>query len=371
MKKGYIIDENNTPRNLLSNATQVVHGGEDNDGVSRLGDTLMFDGRTVADGSYGKKVGVFKDSSNRLRYNGDFVKDYPSGVTDIFQVYYKSSYTYQDSSTGPKQGAAIYHNVFYQFYERGHCETYDILKGINSRFDIPISVFGDIQGQDHMSSAQFSDEFENESDSLPLIYFSTGQATTVVNLNPPIHFVRRYSFDYANGVTQNNPPHPSFGIYDFQHSRGWWFGYPQGVANDTQAHRTAGKFEVVPFTFIKGRNSITPDYDNRHSILKEEANYLNESPYPNSDSDWCNIQGGFYKDGKCYVLFGGINGQNNRCKILIYDVESKNYSIIYTGIGRSTSAGAEGEGIVPFKNGFIISSLHQGEKLFVPEPDLI
>lgn len=375
MSKGINVKGNSHQRGIYLEDALKAKGGIGEEGVHCTEDGIIFDGKSIS--SAKGNVGMYLDNSNRVRYNDDVLVHYNNGITNIFQIYKTATYNYPSGwivSSGAKQGAAIYKNKWYQFFAGGHVSVYDILGHKElSGFDIP-NIWPDSEAY-HISSAQFSDEFENDGDELPLVYLSTNGYVCVVNLNGTPHLVRWFFVEHnPNGDTTDTKPHPAFCVFDFAHNIGYAFGYPKGVKTNKSAHVSSGKFEVIKFTFVKeGTGVITSnidiDYTTRRTIFKEQATYLNEPDYPEYDSDWSNLQSGDFADGVCYVLFGGSDGGTNKPKILIYNPTDGTYSIVYTNIYKHANVeqGVEGEGIARYKNGFIISTLYQGEKMFVSD----
>lgn len=382
MSKGFCIQDGN-PRSLTYEGSVVAVGGSSREGLHANGRDLIFDGKVIASSSYVPKVGAIIKNDEVL-YGDDVLRMYPQGVTEVGSMVPNAWYYYPEGwvcPQGAKQGAAIYGGKWYQFYAGGHVNVLNLVTGrVDTSFNIPWQLWPADPEDElyHCSSAQFSNEFVNPNDELPLLYITESSSIThigytcVFNLNTnPISLVRWWKFGTGYyWVGDYRPPHPAVAAYDFVNGIAYSVGYPQGVGTGVTNHKDGGRFEVIPYLFPRSgsgdlSSQVTLDLE-RKVILNKTQNvtYINSEDFAEGlDRDWSNLQDADFKDGHVYVLYGG--GNNDRPKIIDYIPMSPSANAMYTNICRVDDSGLEGEGIGKWKNGWVVSALYNPEKIFV------
>lgn len=349
-------------KDLMLDNVVVAVGGDGNDKLHADGNNLIFDSKVLAT-SAGRE-GLYLQNNN-LFFNKMQVVDeppeppappiYPQGLTQIF--YNKlswASYNDRPLSTGAKQGGAVHNGKWYQFYAGGRIRVYDIETGVlKYEFDIPaeqVPTSYEVDGSEwfHCGSAQFSDEYENESDIIPLVYVTWRYHICVYNINNNTgRLIRWFNVPHLENTG-------AIAAFDFNNGVGWSIGYP---ANTGKPHKQSD-YEVIPFTFPKSgfgdiSNNVTIDTANTFII-------------PNVGS---NLQDADYSNGHIFILIGGTNGSTTDFpKIVDWDIAQSSSLVIDTNIKKgdgSGEQGAEGEGFALYANGFMISVLYGAEWIYV------
>lgn len=217
------------------------------------------------------------------------------------------------------QGLAVYNNKAYQFYSSSVCGVFDLdTKQQVAMLNLP---------EGHYGSTEFSHEFKNSSEDIPLLYVG-GKMSDKQN---PGFVVINLNTQSISRIVEFDQPVASQVLcaFDFQHGIGYSFGY----LNDDPDHETA-PYEVTPFDIETGKCDIA----NRFYIKNEG-----------------HLQDAVFEGDKIYVITGWNKQWNDMdipIKIFGIDVERKR-TFLVMNLGFENN---EGEGIALYKGGFLISA---------------
>ncbi len=230
-------------------------------------------------------------------------------------------------SDNPKamQGMTVYGDRLYQFYNNGRCRVFDMM----SKQLIDDKTF--VEG--HYGSVEFSDEYENPSDELPLLYIGgrmevkTSPGYTVLNMNQGD--VKCIEFDslIANQVLC---------AFDFKRGVGYNLGY-----KDNDPDHEFAPYEVTPFDIATGKCDIAGRF-----FIKNEGH----------------LQDATFVDGNIWVVTGWgspWNGVDVPIKMFSIDVEYQRVPKVVT-LGWHNY---EAEGIA-YHNGHFLISMRKSYKVF-------
>lgn len=242
------------------------------------------DAITLNNGKTFSQTYVAKDGEG-LTYLGERI--FPNG--HHFQMTELGKFREYPAS-GALQGGDVYGDIFYQFYDGGGVMTIDLATKTKIGYFV-IPGITEVFDSFHFGAVSFSNEFENEGDTLPLVYATGGAIGNdwyvgVFNINggaENAHLVRYFKCN--NGVTD------SICAFDFSTGHGWSFGYSYSTAYITHKQTP---YRVLEFDFPQ-----TGTGDISESIVFAEQAYL----VPNLGN--ANVQDATYRDGRVYVLAGG------------------------------------------------------------------
>lgn len=232
-----------------------------------------------------------------------------------------------DLGAKPKamQGMTVFGDKLYQFYNGGRCRVFDMM----SRQLVDDTTF--VAG--HYGSVEFSDEYENPTEDLPLLFIGgqmevkTSPGYTVLNMNRGGVKCVEFDSEIANQVLC---------AFDFKRGVGYSLGY-----KDNDPDHEVAPYEVTPFDIDTGKCDIAGRF-----YIKNEGH----------------LQDATVVDGDIWVVTGWAsqwNGMDIPVKMFSIDVDNQRVSKV-VNLGWHNH---EAEGLARY-NGHFLISIKKAYKVF-------